>query len=76
MHLVSPLPSRSYQAHRFQNLQVLWDRLSAEHQLMFHCQTTAQFEQSLAVALDQFVKNGPSRWSRKCLEEITHGRTW
>ena len=74
MHFVAPLPSRGYKADGFQDLQVLRDRLSGEAEVMFHGQTIAQFEKRLTLALHQLIENRPSRWSSKCLEEITHGR--
>src|SRR5262249_42631249 len=59
---------------RFQYFQVLRDRLPRECKMMFHRQTTAQLEESLAISLDQFVKNRAARGSSDCLEDIAHRR--
>src|SRR5215469_16688784 len=39
---------------------------------MLHGQTIAQFEESLAIPLNQFVKNCTTRRSSDCLEDIAH----
>src|SRR5262249_37287745 len=72
VQLVLALPDGCYEARRLQYFQVLRDRLPRESKLMFHRQTTAQLKESLAISLDQFVKNRAARWSRACLENIAH----
>ena len=53
---------------------MLCDRLSAQTEVTFHGQTIPQFEQCLAVTLDQFIENGALRWSSQCLDDINPKR--
>jgi hypothetical protein len=57
MKLVPSFPLCLYQTSRLQHFEVLRDRLTSQVQILLHCQTSAQFEQGLAIPLAQLVQN-------------------
>lgn len=73
MVLVPALPPDSDQTNLLQYREMLGNRLPAEGQLMLHGQPGADLEQTLAVALCQFVEDEPTGGGRQGFEEINHG---
>src|SRR5262252_7088499 len=72
MSLVLSPPNRRYESRRLQYIEVLRYSLSSQSDLMLHSETRAQFEQGLAVSLNQLIKNRAACRSRDCLEDIAH----
>src|SRR5437660_11209276 len=72
MELVPALPHGCDQAGRLENVEVLRNSLPGGADLVLHCQTCAQLEERLVVALRQLVKDGAP--DRRCngFENIAH----
>src|SRR5262245_26266070 len=73
MELASALPPGGQEPGRFEDIEMLRDRLPRQPEPVLHRQPTAQLEQSLAVLLLQFVQDRPARRRGEGLEHVAHG---
>src|SRR5262249_44264279 len=72
MELASALPPRGQQSGRFEDVEVLRDRLPRQPEPVLHRQPTAQLEQRLAIPLLQFVEDRPPGRCGEGLKDVAH----
>ena len=72
MELVSPDAPARHETRFFQHFEVLGDRLPGEIQVALHGQPLANFEEGLAVPVDQFIQDRSPRRRRQGMEDVNH----
>src|SRR5262249_16288209 len=72
MELAPALPSGGQETGRFEDVEVLGDRLPRQPEPVLRRQSTAQLEQRLAVPLLQFVEDRPPGRCGQCFKNVAH----
>jgi hypothetical protein len=71
MELVTTLPPRYHESGRFEDIEMLRDRLTGRSQLVLAREASTQLEQRLIVTFEKLVHDGPPGWICQSPVQIT-----